>query len=380
MAVAEVAAALPAQPERARRRWRYQHCLALFALAVLIYETWGWTSYWLSGPVQITKYRDTSDISWYVACIYEALSVCTLVGVGGWVLRKVLRERRLGIEAMFCIAGFFTYWNDPMSNFVQPLFFNSSNWINLNEWTGNFPLVRNPDAGRMPEPVLFGLPLYLTGFLAFALILSYLLRRIRNRWPGLGWFQLILCAVGLGVLIDVALEVPMYLVGLWAYPGQPSLGLFAGTGHRYPVTEALAGGLFFGVLTAMIFFRDDRGRTVMEQGLDHLNTRRRTALTLLALIGVFNLAYGIDNAWWVAWGLDSTAYHHMAPSTVAGMCDAPGISHTRYGACPGSPGYRLPLPGDLRGPKPGGNGALLNGPRPCVGCAPVVVDRELARR
>lgn len=351
--------------------WRAQHYLAVVAVAAMVYQSFGWVGWLADGPVTITQYRDTADESWRLARVWEGLALTTLVVIGTYVVRKVKRERRFVIEAQFCVAGLLTYWQDPVSNFMQPLFFNSANWVNLNEWTGNLPFVRNPDAGRLPAPVLFGLPLYISGFLAFALIMKAVLGRLRTRYPNLSGAQLILIAMGLGMLVDVALEVPIYLTGLWAFPGQPDIGLFANTGHKYPLTEALAGAVFFAVLASMIFFRDDRGQTLMERGLDLQTPRRRTLLSQLGLIGVFNAVYLVSNIWWVAFGTGAGEYKPMEAHTVAGMCDAPGFTNTRYGPCPGSERYRIPLPGALPGERPGGSDEFLNGPRLCATCAPL---------
>lgn len=358
-------------PASARRTWTYHQYLGLLAVVVLVYQTVGWISWWADTPVSITQYRDRGDESWWLARGYEVLAVATLVVIGVYVLRKVRQERRWTIEAQFCVAGLLCYWQDPLSNAVQPLFWYSSNWVNLNEWTGNLPFVRNPDAGRLPEPVLFGLPLYIAGFLAFALIMNAVLTRIRARWPWLSTVNVFLIAMACGMAVDIALELPMYLSGLWAFPGTPDVGLFAHEGRKFPIIEMLAGAAFFGTLAAMLHFKDDRGRTPMERGLDGLSPRRRTLTSQLALIGVFNGVYLVCNVWFWAFGLFAGPVASMERHTVNGMCDAPGWEDTHYGTCMGDPGYRIPVPGSLEGDRPGGDDAALNGPRPCDGCAPV---------
>jgi hypothetical protein len=364
--------AAPASARSRGRAWGYHQYLGLLAVIVIVYQTIGWASWWGDTPVSVTQFRDRTDESWWLARVYESLAILTLLVIATYVVRKVRRERRWGIEAQFCLAGLLTYWQDPFSNAIQPLFWYSSNWVNLNEWTGNLPFVRNPDAGRMPEPILFGLPLYISGFLAFAKIMDWVLTRLRARFQGLSTAKVFLCAMAAGLAVDVALELPMYLSGLWAFPGTPDIGLLASDGRKFPVVEMLAGAAFFGTLAAMIHFKDDRGRTPMERGLEHLSPQKRTFTSQLALIGVFNGIYLLCNLWWWGFGMFSGPVKPMERHTVNALCDAPGWSDTRYGKCMGDPGYSIPLPGSLPGSSPSGDGAAINGPNPCAGCPPVV--------
>lgn len=362
-----------------RRQWGYHQFLGLLAVVVIVYQTVGWVSWWSNTPVPVTRFRDTTDESWWLARCYEVLAVTTLVVIGWHVIRKVRAERRWVIEAQFCVAGLLCYWQDPMSNAISPLFWYSSNWVNLNEWTGDMPFVRNPDAGRMPEPVLFGLPLYIAGFLAFAIIMNWVLTKVRARFQGLSTTKVFLVAMACGLCVDVLLELPMYLSGLWAFPGTPDVGLFVDEGRKFPIVEMLAGAAFFGVLAAMLHFKDDRGRTPVERGLDGMTPARRTWTSQLALIGAFNGIYLLCNVWFWGFGLFSAPVKPMEAHTVNGLCDAPGWEDTRYGTCMGDPGYAIPLETSLRGGKPSGDDELINGPIPCVGCPPVrppdTVDR-----
>jgi hypothetical protein len=62
------------------------------------------------------------------------------------------------------------------------------------------------------------------------------------------------------------------------------------------------------------------------------------------------------------WGFASMPYwvlgvhqHQWPPEPrqlVNGMCNAPGVTGTRYGPCPGSPGFRMPVVGSLPGSSP----------------------------
>lgn len=335
-------------PTPERPRWGPAHFLAAWAIPLLAYQAWTWGAWLRAGPEQLTEFRDTSLFSWKLARSYEVAAVLTLVVVLTIVVRKCLRERRLVFDAMFCIAGAATYWLDPVCNFFQPLFLWSQQWTNVNDWVGTMPFVQNPGRSELPEAPLFCGVLYVVGFLVFVMVLQALMRATARRFPHARPFHLVLVAMVGGALIDIALEMPMYLSGLWAFPGTPDVGLFVGTGHKFPLNEAIAGGFCFGLLAALRHFRDDRGHTFLERGLERHSPRRRTLLTTLALIAAFNSIWIVNNLHYMFLGTWSGQYRDMEPTLIQQACDIPGstdpaATDTAYGPCPGSPGYSLPL-------------------------------------
>lgn len=335
-------------PTPERHRWGPAHFLALWSVPLLVYQAWTWIAWLREGPEQLTEFRDTSLFSWKLARFYEAVAVVLLIVVLTIVIRKCIRERRLVFDAMFCIAGALTYWLDPVCNFFQPLFLWSQQWTNLNDWVGTMPFVQNPDRSKLPEAPLFCGTLYVVGFLVFVMILEALMRATKRRFPHARPFQLVLVAMVGGALIDLALEAPMYLSGLWAFPGTPDVGLWVDTNHKFPLNEALAGGFCFGLLAALRHFRDDRGRTLLERGLERHRPRRRALITTLALVGAFNSIWIVNDLHYMFLGTYSGEYPEMKPMLIQGACDVPGStdpasSGTAYGPCPGSPGYDLKL-------------------------------------
>jgi hypothetical protein len=64
---------------------------------------------------------------------------------------------------------------------------------------------------------------------------------------------------------------------------------------------------------------------------------------MLAMYSVFQLGGGgVANLPMLS-GPYSPKWEKMPAYVVNGVCDAPGFRGTRYGPCPGSPGYRMPM-------------------------------------
>jgi hypothetical protein len=326
------------------RRWTPAHDLALaggLLLAVQLAVLRAWLG---SGPHAITRYRVHHGTPWWAAVAFQAAAVGMAVWVLVFVVRGCLRQRRLTIDAKICLAGLLTAWLDPFTNFMQPLFMYSSNFVNLNSWGAHYPLVINPDAGRLPWPILFLGCMYAFGLLAFAVIMNAIVRMIVRRFPALTRVQVLMVTLGLGVLFDLALEIPMFRLRLWAYPGAPNtLALWSRSSYKYSLWEIIPAGIAFASVAAVRFFKDDANRTVTERGLERHHRSVRTALSVLALIGLFNTVWLASTAFQAGVGLYAAPYPKLPAYIINGMCDPPGATGTAYGPCPGSPGYRLPL-------------------------------------
>jgi hypothetical protein len=326
-----------------RPGWRPVQYLALAGVLLAVLELWTWVSWLAAGPRPITRWRDPGDPSWYGARVYELLMLACVVGVSVSVVRGIRRERRLTFDAMMVIGGFSTLFWDPMVNWLQPNFMYSSQWMNLNTWVCHVPAIPNPDACALPQPV-FIMGIYPFGLVAFAMILTRLMTWLRRRWPSMTTFRLVaLTFLGAG-LICVALEGPMFLLHLWALPGAPGDFALFDDAHRFAWAEYLTTTMVFGLLGVLRYFRNDRGQTLVERNLGHLTPGRRTLTSVFATIAYMNGALILLVLIQILPGMHASPYPREYPAhLVNGLCDAGPFTDTRYGPCPGSPGFRIPL-------------------------------------
>ena len=109
------------------------------------------------------------------------------------------------------------------------------------------------------------------------------------------------------------------------------------------ITEDSAGGIWFATFIVLRNFKDDRGRSFLERGLEHHSPRAGRGITLLAMYVMFqfvmwvpgNLPQGLASFYAPQWP-------KMPPHLLNNACDAPDVAGTRYGPCPGSPGFGMP--------------------------------------
>lgn len=336
----------------ARNRWSWAQYLALIGLPILLVEVWTVTAWLIDGPYQITEFRSRDSINWYAARVYEVLGVGLALSVGTRVVRACLRQRRATFDALFVLAGMTLFWADASLNFYQPILLMSSNFVNLNNPLGHLPFAVNPDLGRMPEPLLFTIPLESFGLLAGAMALGKAAEVVRRRRPGISTAKLVGLLFCIAVLLELLLEVPAIALGLWTYTLPEAMSLPLGRGFRLPMAEILATALWFLCCALLRNFKDDRGRTLVERGLERYNKLQRTAICFLAVYGSLQLISWIPAVLpVVAVGPYQNEWPKYPAYVLNGMCDVPGTTGTRYGPCPGSPDFRTPgratrLPGD----------------------------------
>jgi hypothetical protein len=331
---------------RARRTWKPQHYLALVGVAFLFYQGWTYVAWLADGPYQITATRDTATTSWHMARVYEALAVIIAIVISVYLVRGCLRARRMTTDTMFCIATASCLWADPLFNFVQPIWFYSSNWVNLNSWCGNMPFVIDKACGRFPQPMIFIGVSYVFGLLVMAMIVNAIMRAARRRWPTISSAKLIALTFPVACAIDIVFEGPMYPLRLWEYPGNPNwLSFFPNSNTKFSFIEIIVAAAFISGFSALRFFRDDRGRTVCERASDPERPGKAgTMLSVLAWIGAMNLAIvWLGNALAIGVGAYSDPYKPQPAHIVNGVCNFPGVTGTEYGPCPGDPDYLAPV-------------------------------------
>lgn len=343
----------PPAASRPGKGWSWPHYLAAIGLPILVLNVWTVIAWLADGPSQVTEFRDHGSVSWYAVRVVEGVTVLGSILVVIYLVRGCRRARRiLTFEVMFCLAGATLFWADFALNFFQPVFLVSSNFVNLNTTCGHMPFVVNPDCGRAPDPLLFFFLLEAFLILACALGVSKLVGRARSHWPGISTAKLFGFVLGIGMALALV-EILMLALGVWAYAGPRGISFSPGHGTQYHVFVWLETGLTFGLFSALYVFRNDKGQTLVERGLEHHTPRTRKAITMMALYASLQLVtWGPGTVPLVALSFYQDGWAKMPAHLVNDLCDAPGVEGTRYGPCPGSPGYRMPGRHSLPGRSP----------------------------
>jgi hypothetical protein len=198
---------------------------------------------------------------------------------------------------MFVAAFASLYWLDPSVSYAEPLVLFNSTAVNLGSWTEHIPGWANPTGSELPEPLLIVGPAYVV-LAAISLGLSRWMTAVERRWPRLTAPWVVLSAVGPAYLLNLAIEIVFISTGLLAWAGTiPGLTVNAGQPKQYPLYEPLLfGGVVWVAMAALHHFRDDRGRTVVERGIDRVEVAPggRRLLRFLAVVGFAHLVMAVS--------------------------------------------------------------------------------------
>jgi len=264
-------------------------CIAIFVYA--------WSAWILSGNFKPTPHGPSPIPTYTMVAIraIEALHVA-LLGVCFWrfVLRPWRRERRLSSDGLMCIALATLFWQDPLQSFLRPSYLFNTGFLQFGSWANFLPGFVVPRGHLYSEPILFEWPSYVIYILPVMLCGNVIMRRVRQRYPQVGPVGLALTVfVPLTTLI-IAAEAVFMRVGLYAYPGSiGALSFFHGKYYQYPIYEVGFFGVCLSILSVVRFYRDDKGYTIADRGIDTVRatTKQKTFLRILALAGLFNLTY-----------------------------------------------------------------------------------------
>lgn len=272
-------------------------------LGAVCLATWAylWLRWVLSGNATPTPTGPTPIPGWMRAAahLHEVVAWSLLGGmIYGWIIRPWRRERRLTSDGMLVFAGLSCIWQDMLPSYHTPFFTYNPAFVQFGSWNNFIPGFQTPNSNLIAEPLVFALGIYPVSLLLASVLGLHLIRKARARWPRMGHAGLFALIFVPLLVINAVVEIGFLRLGLYAYPAAWGPTAFKGHYYQYPLIIAfLWGGCFWTAMTAIRYFKDDRGRTLAERGIDEVRAtpRQKTGLRLLALVGLVNAMFMVFN-------------------------------------------------------------------------------------
>ena len=305
---------------------------------------------WIFGPNFVSTDPGRDELPAWKSLVFTSLQIAIPVAAVAllylWVIRPWRRHGYLTTDAMIALAASTVFFWDMVMNYTSVTLFYNSHLINRGAWAnGAWPTWTSPHANKLPEPLLIVPPAYTALVFSQVIVILWLLRKIKARWPGVGSVGIVLTIVVGLTLSDTLVEGLVLRTGVYAYPGGiRAITLFAGQTYQIPLSETvLFGGFALGAIACLSYFRDDRGQTVVERGINmlKLSFKGKQVVKFFAIYGAIHLGfvvlYMLPQQWF---GTHSDPFPPGYPSyMVNDMCAAGADGHT----CPG-PGVPMPRP------------------------------------
>jgi hypothetical protein len=245
--------------------------------AIVVLQLYVWIR-WITGPYFERVPAGPSDPPIYMKIPLIANAAVLWVGLpfALWyfIIRPWVRERRITLDGMLLVSMGLMFFQDPLLNYFNTWCTYNTWLFNRGSWSSDIPGWVSPEEpGRqVAEPLLTNVPGYAYGVLLITIVGCWVMRKIKARWPNITNLRLILVTYAIAFVFDFVMEgLVMLPIGFYTYPGAiRSVSFNAGTYYQWPIYEGLMWGGVQAALCCLRYFTDDRGRTVVERGLDNV--------------------------------------------------------------------------------------------------------------
>ncbi len=248
---------------------------------------------WVLGPDFTSSPKGTDPISdtnlLALHCFEGAVFAAGLVMVWKFLLRPLVRERTFTFDGMLLTAVLLMYFYDPLDNYFNYTFSYNAHFLNFASWAREIPGLQAPNQRYFPEPFLVMGGFYAIFMFGSAVFGCWYLRRLSARRPALTNLGLFAYLFGVVLFLDFVVENVFMRTQFAAYPGTVhSLTLFAGKYYQFPLYEPFIIATFCCGMTAIRWFRNDRGESLAERGSETLRIggRAKKGVTFLAVTGL----------------------------------------------------------------------------------------------
>ncbi|MHB8692189.1 MAG: spirocyclase AveC family protein [Solirubrobacteraceae bacterium] len=264
---------------------------AVLALFVYVFAHWI-----LSGQAHTTPTGVTPVPSWMKTM---ALVQQVVFGAGSLalfylvVVREWRRAGHLTLNGMSYICIATAWWQDSFLNYIQPQITYNSQLVNFGSWDASLPGWVSPNAAHFPSPIVWYLGVYPLLFCGATIVVLRGMAWARSRWLRLGNVGLVAGTYAFLALFAFTFEFFFVRTGMYQYGGFGGPRIFPSHTYAFPIGVPILDSAVWTMWAAVLFFRNDKGETIAERGVEQLRFggRSKRALRLLALFGICNVGY-----------------------------------------------------------------------------------------
>lgn len=242
-----------------------------------------------AGPSEVPTWMKAILISWQV--IFPALSIYLFWRL---LIRPWRRERRLTTDGLLLVAWLAVFFWDPAGNYLGVFYTYNTYLLNMGSWLNEFPgsrAVGEPGA-MMAEPLLLGPSIYITMCYGGSVIACWVMRRSSARWPKLGPMRIFGICVVTCIILDIIAEAFIWMpIGYYTFAGSWGPSMFPDAFHKFPLSEAFLGGFWWALMSAVRYYKNDRGETIAERGVSNMSggPLKKGGIRVLALVAAMSV-------------------------------------------------------------------------------------------
>jgi hypothetical protein len=229
-----------------------------------------------------------------VACCISTLGLALYLA-HRWIYKPWRISGALTTLGAFGLATPLMVWHDPLQNQTIP-WFSYNHWLpNMGAWGNEVPLINQVHNAALADPLYASIPGFMLLYFGGAVLGCWAMNKAKERWPGIGTPQLVMLTIGLCTAVMGVLELAWMRTGFYIYPNTiGGLTLFKGQYFQIPVYEFLIDGVTVAAMSWVVYFRNDKGETIVERGLTDLtvSTWKKNLMRISAFVVIINLVFG----------------------------------------------------------------------------------------
>lgn len=228
--------------------------------------------------------------TFYFIRILEVLGVSGGLALIWYCLVNPWRKNgEVSWDGMLCITAFSLWYLDPVDNYFNFNFAYNAHFYNMTSWTTYIPGWVSPRQENFPEPLFLLSGMYIMFLCGFTLLACKVLTLCKTRWlPNRSVLVHLAVVFVVFALVDFAIEAIFCRYEIFNYGGvYAPLTLWAGEYYQFPIYESLCVSGIVTVLACLRYFKDDRGYSFAERGIQHLHLSKpkRKFVSFLAILG-----------------------------------------------------------------------------------------------
>lgn len=268
--------------------------------------------------------------------VFETIStIAAILFAWFYLIRPWRRTGSISWDGMLVIAFFLMWVWDPLTNAINATWWYNGYLYNMQSWANFIPGWSSPNHEHFVEPIFLMGPCYIWFFAGPMMFGCAVLKHMLRKYPTLGFAGGLATLFVAVAVFDAVVEIYFVRTGAGAYPGVvQSLSIWGGTPYQWPLYEGPIMGWTLSAFACLRYFRDDKGLSFCEKGVDKLalSTRAKTFVRFLALVGVTHSIYLV--LYFVPWNIFAL---HIDTHT-------PMPSYMRHGVCGKGTPYACPSP------------------------------------
>lgn len=270
--------------------WAIVGSLMLSFMLVVIYQ---WITAPYFGPTELAPGVEVPiNFKIGVRTVEIAMPILWAFMIWSQIIKPIRQTGQPTSLGLLSIAFFCAIFWDPSMNWIQQGCVYNPYAFNLGFLSGEIPGWMSPRPNLLPEPLIAWAGGY-PGFLAMMTVGGLaVMRFLKKRFPTISNLRLSIAGIVGAMIVDMVLEsLLIRFSGIYAYPGSiRALSLWGGHWYQFPIYEALLFGGWVGSTSVLLYFKDDKGRTWVERGVEKINmcknsNFRQTLVRFVAILG-----------------------------------------------------------------------------------------------